>query len=115
MPNDVPTEASTPCSASSAGISEVFTRTFSWRSRPRRQASWPSRTNVVMSLTILSGASPANSVMMAQSGPVLATFPSAARIGPYSRSQMSIARTPPGRSAPAMATSARSTAAASGR
>jgi hypothetical protein len=107
--------ATTPHGASSAGISEVSTRTFSWRSRPRRQVPWPSATNVVASLTILSGASAANSVMMAQSGPVRATVPSAARIGPYSRSQMSIASTPPGRSAPATATSARSTAAASGR
>ena len=44
--------------------------------------------------------------MTAQSGPTRPKFSAPARISPYSRSQMSIASTPPGRSAPAMLTSA---------
>ena len=55
-PNDVPTEARTPCPASSAGIRDVSTSTFSWCSPPRRQAPAPSGTNVVASRTKRSGA-----------------------------------------------------------
>ena len=114
-PTRVPTVACTPWRASSPGIRDVSTSTFSCRSPLRRQAPAPSGTNVVMSRTYRSGVGAENSVMTAQSGPTRPTFSIPARTLENSRSQMSIASTPPGRSAPAMLTRTASTAAASGR
>ena len=59
-PNAVPTVALTPCDASRAGIADVSTRMFSWRSVPRRHAPAPSGTNVVASRTNTSGAGAEN-------------------------------------------------------
>lgn len=114
-PKKAPTVARTPRRASRAGIKDVSTSTFSCRSRERRHAPAPSGTNVVMSRTNRSGAGTEDSVMMAQSSSARPKAGSPARISPYDRSRMSIASTPPGRSAPAMAAMAASTAAASGR
>ncbi len=59
-PNDDPTLAATPCDPRSAGIRDVSTSTFPWRSLPRRHAPFPSGTNVVMSRTKMSGAGAEN-------------------------------------------------------
>src|SRR5207302_10222703 len=106
-PKDGLTSASTPCSASNAGVLAVSMSVFSWRSSSRRHVPSSLRTKVVISRTNLLGAGIEYSVAITHFSVRRTDAAVRFQASVHRMSERSMANTPPGRSASAAATSAR--------